>query len=424
MLGPHRSLAVTTLLALLILVSVPNVHANDSVGVFGASFLSVPVGARTMALPDVVAGIRPDASVMFANPSRTSDIGSREIFFSTATWLDELNLSAASLVIPSRQHGITFSLGTRLLYSGGLQGFDTGGNVVEESSYYDLGISAGLSKQLGLGLALGGGATYVREAQPAQAGSAVLFSAGASWQRGPHRVDVYAADFGGELKFDDRNYPIESRVVFGYGHTLDRAWGMLDFGAELTATRSDERRIDIGAAYHLNQFVTVRSGAFHNFNGSESSQMPITAGLGFEYNAFAIDYAYTAQEFFPATHTFSLVYAFGQSTMPTSASGPPPVTPVQSQPVRTVPSTTGMQQPQSRMGQVTYLLVGGLHSRLESARAEVRALRLLNVPAVTEKTGDRFRVIIGRYDTLEEANRAANSFLKNGHRFEIIHEQS
>jgi hypothetical protein len=428
MIGRHRTLAagiVLGLSTLLLLIPVVSVKAGEAdSGTFGAGFLSVPVGARSMALPDVVAGIRPDASMIFSNPSATANIQSQQVFFSTATWLEDLNLSAASLVIPTEQLGLTWSLGARVLYSGGLYGYDAGGNVVEESSFYDLAMSAGLSKRIGgTGLKLGIGTTYLREHQPVQTGTAVLMSAGASYEFGAHRIDVFAADLGTDLSYSGQNYPIDSRVGIGYGHTLNRAWGALDFGAQMVVTRSENKRVEAGGAYHANRFITIRSGVHHTFDGAPSSEMPITAGLGFNYSGFAIDYAYTSQDFFPATHTFAFTYSFGGATGgPMGDSGSPPVTTPSA--VKTVPSTAATPTAKKKGTKVTYLIIGGIHGRLESARAEVRALRLLNVPAVVEKTGSHYRVLIGRYDSLEDANRAANGFLKKGHRFEVIHEQA
>jgi hypothetical protein len=431
MIGRHRTIAAGIFFGMLLLspfalLTTASADSHSS-GTYGASFLRVPIGARVMAVPDVVAGMRPDASMAFSNPSLTADLTSRQVFFSTATWLEDLNLSAASAVIPVERFNLNWSMGTRLLYSGGLQGYDASGTVVEEKTFYDLAVSSGVSKRFDeIGLAVGVGATYLREQQPAQVGSGVVFTVGASYQYREHRVDVLAKDFGGEMKFDSQSYPIDSRVIVGYARNFQRAWGALDVGAQLTASKSDYKRLDVGGAYHINQYFTLRSGVHRTFNGPATSEVPITGGLGVNYSAFALDYAYTSQEFFPATHTFAVTYSFGEgmNTPPPGTYGstglPAPAKTVTT-PVKTVKASA---QSKDKKHAVSYLVIGGVHNRLESARAEVRALRLLNVPAVAEKTGGNFRVLVGRYNSLDDANRAANSFLKKGHRFEVIHEES
>lgn len=433
MIGRHRTLAAGFLLGALALsqtvVTAPARAESTSAGTYGAAFLAVPIGARAMSTPDVVAGLRPDASMVFGNPAGPARLDNTQVFFSTATWLEELNLSAGSAVIPF-DNGLSWSLGSRVLYSGGLQGLDAGGNAVEEASFYDLALSSGLSKRFDeIGFALGAGVTYLREHQPLQTGTAVVFSAGASYEYAGNRFEVMAADFGADLSYEGQKYPIDSRVVLGYGRAFNRTWGTLDVGAQLEVSRSEHKRLEIGGAYHMNRFLTVRSGVQHSFSAPSTSEMPITAGLGFHYNAFSIDYAYTAQDYFPATHTFSFNYGFGRGSHHSPGSMSSFTTPTTSSresapaPVAAVPSTVGSSGQSKKGSGVSYLVVAGTHGRLESARAEVRALRLLNVPAVTEKVGGTYRVLIGRYDSLEDANRAANEFLKKGHRFEVIHEQ-
>jgi hypothetical protein len=431
MIGRHRTLAAGFVLGALALsqtVITPPAFAQTTAGTYGAAFLGVPIGARAMSTPDVVAGLRPDASLVFGNLASSARVDHTQVFFSTATWLEDMNLSAGSAVIPLRSAGLTWSLGSRVLYSGGLQGFDASGNVVDESAFYDLALSTGLSKRFdSVGLAIGAGVTYVREHQPLQTGNAVLFSVGASYEYLGNRFEVHATDFGADLSFDGQTYPIDSRVIFGYGRAINRSWGSLDLGAQLEILKSEQKRFQVGGAYHINRFLTVRSGVQHSFNAPSSSEMPITAGLGFHYNAFSIDYAYTAQDYFPATHTFSFNYGFGagaHSSADASAHTSRAATPRRNEPVAAVPSPVGSSGQGKNAAGVSYLVVAGTHGRLESARAEVRALRLLNVPAVTEKVGNSYRVLIGRYDSLSAANKAANEFLKKGHRFEVVQEQS
>jgi len=132
--------------------------ADSDAGTSGAAFLKVPVGATATVMPDIVAGMRPDASMLFTNPSNLSRIPDREIFLTTSNWLDEFNLSAASLSLPVRPLGLTWSTGARLLYAGNLKGYDNAGQVVAEERYYDAAVSSAIGKEFSsIGLAVGAG---------------------------------------------------------------------------------------------------------------------------------------------------------------------------------------------------------------------------------------------------------------------------
>ena len=201
-----------------------------------------------------------------------------------------------------------------------------------EDSYYDLGFSTGISRLFpSVGLGLGVGLTYVREHSPVEDGTGVVFSVGATYQRGANRIEISAQDIGGDLKFPGRAYPIDSRYSVGYGRSLRMGWGSFDVGAQVTASNSEQSRLQLGAAYLANPFLTIRTGVDHVISGPSNAQMPISAGLGFHFGHLTLDYAYTSQEYFSSTHTIAFAYAFGrrgegaraQGSATSSAAAPP-----------------------------------------------------------------------------------------------------
>ena len=72
---------------------------------------------------------------------------------------------------------------------------------------------------------------------------------------------------------------------------------------------------------------------------------------------------------------------------------------------------------------VTYFVIAGVHARIESAEAEVRALRLLKVPADIVSVGGRSTVVVGKYSSEAKAKAAVKKFRKKGHVFTIISEK-
>ena len=70
----------------------------------------------------------------------------------------------------------------------------------------------------------------------------------------------------------------------------------------------------------------------------------------------------------------------------------------------------------------TYVLLAGSHAWLESARAEGRALELLKIPAKIESNGTRYRVVVGRYKTSDDADSARRDYASAGHAFTVLAE--
>lgn len=421
--APKRRLAAILFLLLSCqLFPTTTLAGDETAGTFGASYLRIPVGAALMSVPDVVAAMDPDGSLAFSNPASIAWVSQSCVFFSRATWLDELSLNAAGAVVPFPKYDLALSLGSRILYAGQLKGFDNDGEVVSEDSYYGMALSSALSKKFQrLGLSVGVGATYMREHLPVEVGDGVTMSFGASYERNNHHIDIFAEDVGGDISFEGHDYPVDGRYALGYGYAFNRRSGRLDVGTQAMFSHSKLNRVQLGAAYHFHRFFIFRGGFDRPFDAPETAQLPFGAGLGFRYGTMMLDYAFAPQEYFASTHTFSVGFSFGAGAARSAVMAPvlePTASSPEFNPRPVVKSGSSSPNP-GREPKTNYAIVAGVHSRAESARAEVRALRLVKVPASMETAGDRFKVLVGRYQTLEAANSALERYEKQGHRFQV-----
>ena len=433
----------TSLTGALILLSTlifqsPAIAVGTSVGAgtYGAPFLRIPVGARLMASPDIVAGMQPDASMAFSNPAFLSDINTTGLFVSTVNWLDDLRLSAASAAFPVGS--AVFSVGTTFLYSGGLQGFDNSLNVVSEESFYDLGLTGSVSRRFG-GLALGAGATYVREHIIPDDGSGVVFNLGASYDFGPNRVHVATRNIGGKVNFDAISYDIDSETVLGAGRIFETSMGKVFAGAQVRFSDIAENRFEVGVDYELNELLTVRAGLPDVTNSDGSS---IQGGLGIHYGSMTVDYAYASRDFFSAAHTLSFTFSLdGRGGGVPGASDPRPVplnaapvispSQIQSTPEPSTPPTPATEVPKRAAETLEtppptaqFLVIAGTHAWLNSARSEARALELIGIVAEVEPlVGGKYRVVVGRYKTRASAEKALGMYEGKGHRFSVVVER-
>lgn len=284
---------------------------NDA-GTFGAPFLRIPVGARLTATPDIVAGLRPDASLLFSNPAVLSGIPSSEVFFTTSNWLDDMRFSAASAVFPIARAGISLSVGTTFLYSGDLKGFDEVLNVVAEENYYDVGIQTAVSKRFeSLRLSLGAGVTYIRQHLYPNDGDGAAFTAGGSYGWGANEVHLILKNFGGKVSFPGVDYQVAAETVVGLGRIVETRYGRLNAGAQLVFSRSVGNRLQCGLDYRFNRLFSLRT-SLPDALGVSDETAPFSAGFGVEYGDIALEYAYTPRDYFLATHTVSMVFALGQ----------------------------------------------------------------------------------------------------------------
>ncbi len=419
-----RSLVRAIALGAVIVAAAGPVRAQSGAGTYAAPFLKIPVGARLMSSPDAVAGLKPDASLMYSNPAFLSGVSRTEAFVSSAEWLDNLVFSAAGVALPVGDGSTVLGFGTTFLYSGNLRGYNDALSVVTEESYYNVGFDATVSHSFrGTGLSLAAGATYLREHVYPQNGSGYAFHAGASYWAGRNLLHLSARDLGSSVTYDAGTWEVAPEVVVGGGRVFDSRVGNFFAGAQVANSDAYGTRVQVGVDYQINTMFTLRSGVTNNVDIGES--IPFNAGFGLNYGAMTVEYAYTPQEFFSSTHTFSLLYAFGTATRSSSR----PVTvpagdfapPVAKSEPAPVPETVAPLRAQAQNGAV-YVLVAGSHGWLESARAEARALELLKIPAKVESEGTRFRVVVGRYDSQASANKALQQYKSLGHVFSVVAE--
>lgn len=386
-------------------------------GTSGASFLKIPVGARLMSSPDAVAGMRPDASLLYSNPSFLGGLKTSELFVSSSQWLDDMSFSSLGAAIPLGSGHTVLGVGTTLLYTGGLNGYDATANVVSEESYYDLGLDIALAHHFAsTGLSIAGGTTYVREHVLPNDGSGYAFHLGASYWHGPNLLHAAVRDLAGTVNFASGSWDIASEWMAGAGRVFNSGVGQFFAGVQASSSDAYGNRVRFGVDYAITPAFTLHGGVNQNFDELQPGAS-VNAGFGFHYAAFGIEYAYTPQEFFPSAHTFSLSYQFGAHAV-TPAGATVPVgdlsPPIPDHPAR----ATAHKSPEPRTGE--FMLVGGTHGSRDSAQSEAHALELLNIPTEILPEGPRFRVVVGRYATFEDADRARIRYRGLGHDFLIV----
>jgi len=418
----------TLLCALAVLAGAGSVQAQSGqqagAGSYAAPLLKIPVGARLMSSPDAVAGMQPDASLMYSNPAFLSGIHHTQAFITTSQWLEDLSFTSAGVAFPVGKGGTVLGIGTTVLYSAGLTGYDDAMGAITEQTYYNAGLDFTLSHAFqGTGLSLAMGATYLREHVFPQDGSGYAFHIGGSYWMGRTLLHAAARDLGGSVSYDAGSWPIASEWMAGGGRVFNSGLGQFYAGAQVAGSDSYGTRVQAGVDYRVNGMFSVRTGVVDNLNNAQA-ESPFLAGFGVHYAAFAVEYAYTPQEYFSGSHTFTLSYNFGSGAPAPHAPVTVPVGDLAPENPRTTPTGVEGRAPagQRPATSTRFVLIGGLHSWLDSARSEARALELVKIPSKVEMVAGHYRVVIGRFDTFAEADTARRTYKDAGHVFDIIAE--
>ncbi len=411
----------TILLALVaaavLLTAIPAFAGEEYAGTYGAPSLRIPVGAKLMSSPDILAGMEPDASLLFSNPAFLSGVSSPQVFLSTSNWLEEMRLSAISASLPSRYWGLSFSGGATLLYSGGLKGYDNALNVIAEESLYDMAVTGAVIKNVeSVGLSLSIGGTYLRQHLFPADGSGLAMTVGAVYQRGGNTIHMLAKNIGGNVKFPDARYNIDSERIAGYGRTLSTNLGEVMTGVQMVYSSAAPTRLELGLGYRFNHLFSIRT-SMKDVTDSRSEGFNLDAGFSIRYNQITVDYGYTPHEYFASTHTVSLAFSFrgpgggpgiihdSDDSKSTPATPPvkKPVEPVSKAAVVQIVPTEKANTKVVPPANTEFLLVCGTYSWEAGARDEARALELQGITASVRLVDKRYLVVLGQYENRQKA---------------------
>lgn len=117
-------------------------------------------------------------------------------------------------------------------------------------------------------------------------------------------------NFGSQLNYIDAGEPLPSTLKFGGSYTLPvEASGKLKVALDLSQTRDEEWKQFLGAEYTWSRIVAFRAGYK---NGQDQGKLNF--GMGFFWNRYQLDYAFTDAGKLGTVHSVSISAKFGRSS--------------------------------------------------------------------------------------------------------------
>src|SRR5579871_2996462 len=105
---------------------VARTYASSIGGTSGGEILSIPVGARAIAMGEAYTAMADDVSSLYWNPAGLAILNQSEASFMYTQWLKDLTYNNVSVATPLENGGIGASLS--YLSYGNIDGFDNQGN--------------------------------------------------------------------------------------------------------------------------------------------------------------------------------------------------------------------------------------------------------------------------------------------------------
>lgn len=304
---PLLSLAVLTQLAATAL-------AAGGAGSASLEFLNMGVGARYVAMGQTASAVVDDANALFWNPAGLGRMKSASATFMYGAYVAALQQQSLAVAMPSELG--TFGLSAQRLVFPSVRRTDDTGRELGRFSPSDSAYGLGWGRQLGRRMHIGLSGKMI-QSKIVDSATTWAGDAGLAYQNPVWGAAVAIRNVGSGLRFDREASPLPRSLRLG------SSWRpKLPLVLALDADISQEtgNSFSFGSEYRV--FSSVRGAVFLRGGylarmEKTSNDLGISAGWGWRWETFDVDYAWVPMGDFDAgqTHRLSLTLRFGRQRL-------------------------------------------------------------------------------------------------------------
>ena len=312
-----RTLKVAALAFVLAACAARGASAQSAAGSTALDFLNLDVNARPVALGGAYTALATDANALLYNPGGLGFAKTNEANFMHNQYVQ--GLYQEYLGFNSKQG---WGVNVDYLNMGGLPRTTfshpdgAGGNF----GISDMALGGGYGRAFGP-LGLGAGLKILHEQIDNVSGSGFAVDAGALYsvpQVKGLNLGFSLQNLGPSIAIAGVAQKLPTQLRAGAAYSLPALGAMHTLAFDLNKDRFDQLRLGFGFESVIGKAIAVRLGYTTRYD----TGMGITAGVGWNYNAWAIDYAIVPMGDLGLANRFSLTYRWGGEELPREAATP------------------------------------------------------------------------------------------------------
>jgi len=305
------------MVCLLFLMAPSKVMGQAKVGTTGAQFLELGVSARAMGMAEAFTAVSDDISSIYYNPAGLTSLYGREF---VATYIDmpaDINYGFGAVGFPLESIGGVLGIGMYALSSGDMIERDYSDGTYEGTgrtfSYNDFALSVSYGRYLTDRFSIGFTVKYIGEHAHDYSANGWSADVGTIYDTGfrGFKIGMVITNFGPDMKFIQKDYPIPINFKFGGSINLIEAEDhLVTLSAEGTHPADNLEKYNTGMEYIFKDRFILRAGS--RFHYDEDG---FTAGGGLrlpfgEDREIGFDYAFQDFGILTEVHRFTLIIAF------------------------------------------------------------------------------------------------------------------
>jgi len=290
-----------------------------SQGTTTASFLKISVGARNIAMGETGATCE-DINSIYWNPAGLASIDNIEASLMHSVWLETINYEHLTFGLPTKSGNIGFAI--NYLFMGEMDKYDYLGNKQGSMTAGDLALTFGLSRKVLIKewlpmFNLGANIKYLHSQLEEEKADALAIDLGLQTElKNPKvKVGLVIQNVGTGMKFIKESYPLPTNIKLGAGYSLIVKNNQLNLAFDINIPNDNVVKLGLGAEYAIDCGrgikVSPRIGYGAYKEGLEGLS-GITAGIGFKYQNYIIDYVFVPYGQLGSTHRISFSMKFSK----------------------------------------------------------------------------------------------------------------
>ena len=291
------------ILNILMIMMVSSVFAIASSGGNSSSdFLKLGVEARALGMGSAYAAVSDDVHAVYWNPAGLADCEGKQLSLSHLEYVAEINYE--NIEYAQEMFGGVVGVDFRLLHVEDERRNKAGDKI---GTFMDYNRSIGLAYGFVFNdnLNIGFGMKFITICLDGTEGSSVGFDGGLLYKISDElKAAAVVQNVGDGLKlgYDKSDLPTNLKVGVSYLCTEK----ML-VAADINSPIYGEKNYSLGCEYSMIEAMKLRTGYKLREEGNELGGLDgFSAGLGFSYNKYTIDYAYVPFGEFDDTHRVTL----------------------------------------------------------------------------------------------------------------------
>jgi len=275
---------------------------NDGAGNSGLGFLKLGVGARSIAMGEAFSSLTDDATAFFYNPARLNFGVKSNVTLMHNESVQDLKTDYIAAKFP---FGDKLSIGIGLFTTSitDIEIRNIPGSAIEKFDSRNLATGVSLGYKLNPNLSIGITGKFLFEKIYVDEASGVGFDFGTNYAKDNYSLAFVVSNLGAVDELKSQSSKLPTSVRFGGSYKFEKENFDFTLGVDgFKVLDGGKFHIHAGGEGGYKNFLFLRLGY-----QTEYENKGLTTGLGFNYKAVSIDYAFVPyKNEFGSSNTFSL----------------------------------------------------------------------------------------------------------------------